>query len=169
MMFGPQEQDSSPLDRLKRRETWVRLACISTFVNLSIILFFTLYPLNFAFNVALIAESMREIDWDLFQDVSRGRSYGLDLISNILLFAPFAVSWTVWQGLNNRASGSRVVFETAVICMMISICIECSQLLLPGRSTQLADVSTNTLGATIAALLTAGVLSEIDPQFKSPL
>ena len=167
MVFRPHRQNSPLLERLNNREIWVRLAFACALSNLFIVLLFTLYPLDFDPSSDSVLRNLREIDWDLFQDISRGRSYGSDLVVNLLLLVPFSASWVTWQVLSRRATGVRVVLGAGTVCFGISLGIECSQLLLADRFMQLADVSTNTIGATLAAFLAVGVLSEIDPQFKA--
>ncbi len=67
-----------------------------------------------------------------------------DVLVNVLLFVPFGVA---------LAANARRLTNTVLVAALLSACIEFAQLYIPGRDSSIGDVLSNTLGATLGALL----------------
>ncbi len=77
------------------------------------------------------------------------------LFQNVLLFLPFGIFWVLWR----RNRSWRLLLETSLLGVALALAIETSQLLLPGRVSQIADVWRNGLGALLGAAVTLLLVS----------
>jgi VanZ family protein len=85
------------------------------------------------------------------QEFSANRSYAHDVAANIAGFVPLGLvvcSYLAWTGTRGKA-----ILITISFCGMLSLTIEVLQYYIPTRGSGITDIMTNTLGATLGAVL----------------
>jgi VanZ family protein len=122
----------------------------------AVIIYGSLYPWHFVFAgrpepVLLLLHSWPAL-WDRF--LLR------DLVINVLLYVPVgAVACLVWLPRFPRAAAA----AATAFGFALSLSMELLQNYVPGRTTSLSDLTTNTLGATAGACLAMALGPEIIP------
>lgn len=111
------------------------------------IVYGTLLPFNFTLDATQTAARLRALDEPL-----RHRMSLADVVSNVLLFLP----WGFLVGCRPSSWHGRLGKTLAVAALsglVLSGVVECAQLFLPSRTTSLVDLTTNTTGAALGALV----------------
>jgi VanZ family protein len=88
-----------------------------------------------------------------WEDFRFTRSYLMDILTNILGFIPFGFFFSVYLWLRKLRSTYRILLISVLFAGCTSLSIELIQIYLPTRSSQLTDVITNILGATLGVIL----------------
>jgi hypothetical protein len=88
-----------------------------------------------------------------WEDFRFNRSYVTDLMANILGFIPFGFFFSASLRMRKPRPNPRLLLLTIIIAGCLSLSIELIQVYIPTRSSQLTDVITNILGATIGVVL----------------
>lgn len=93
-------------------------------------------------------------------------SYGTpeDLIINVFLFLPlgFGVAAILWQKWSGRVEN---LFISGLLSLSLSLAVEILQLFLPGRSSSVGDLVTNTIGGILGAAFFHLAQSRFFPYF----
>lgn len=102
---------------------------------------------------------------DAFRSVGLPMSYEfLEAASNVVMFLPFGVlGLLVLSGVRPGVPLGRAVGAVVVAGFALSIAIELSQLVIPGRYSTVQDVVMNTTGAVVGAVAVAGILGARRP------
>ena len=114
------------------------------------VVFFTTWPLNFHFDLRAIRDKWAETEWVIFYYSSNGSIIvDHDLILNIFFFMPLGVLWALWI---RPKSWWWAGLSALLVGLALSLFVEGLQVLTIDRTTQLADVWRNALGAGLAGL-----------------
>ncbi|MFE4466689.1 VanZ family protein [Oerskovia sp. NPDC056781] len=102
---------------------------------------------------------------DAFRSVGVPMSYELlEAASNVVMFLPFGVlGLLVLSGSRPAVPLGRAVGFVVLAGFALSLAIELSQLVIPGRYSTVQDVVTNTTGAVAGAAAVAGILGARRP------
>lgn len=92
-----------------------------------------------------------------WRDFTGDASYYSDIVVNVLGFVPFGFFLAGFLARRRAGAKLRTIAIAVAAGFAISLCIELLQVLLPGRSSQMSDLITNTLGTLAGAY--AGFLS----------
>lgn len=134
----------------------IRFSGLALITSLAVILVLTLIPFDFDWSPDAVVKRWGRVEWQLiYYNRDGGWSASRDFIQNVLLFLPFGISWVLWR----RNRSWRLLLETSLLGITLALAIETSQLLLPGRVSQIADVGRNGLGALLGAAATLLVMS----------
>ncbi|QDW61932.1 VanZ family protein [Oerskovia sp. KBS0722] len=97
---------------------------------------------------------------DAFRSVGLPMSYEfLEAASNVVMFLPFGVlGLLVLCGARPAVPLGRAVGFVVLAGFALSLAIELSQLVIPGRYSTVQDVVMNTTGAVVGAVVVAGIL-----------
>jgi VanZ family protein len=88
-----------------------------------------------------------------WEDFRFNRSYLMDILTNILGFIPFGFIFSAYLWVRKPQSNFQLLLKSVIIAGCISLLIELVQVYLPSRNSQLTDVITNILGATLGIIL----------------
>lgn len=128
---------------MKRARRWAVLSSDLALIGVTaLILVVTLTPTHETHEIHL--RPLRDITAAFDPSLDLARLIGV--IGNVLLFIPF--------GVLMRARGV-TRWRTVVLGLALSVCIEATQLLVPGRTTSVDDVFLNTVGALLGFQLAA--------------
>ncbi|MFF3064567.1 VanZ family protein [Oerskovia sp. NPDC057915] len=106
---------------------------------------------------------------DAFRSAGLPMSYGfLEAASNVVMFVPFGVlGLLVLSGARPAVPLGRAVSLVVLAGFVLSLAIEVSQLVIPGRYSTVQDVVMNTTGAVVGAVVVAGILGTRRPLTSS--
>jgi len=140
--MNPSEEYGTPVSRAGVDGCTVLLVLWGLFI-----VYGTLLPFNFTLDATQAATRLRALDEPLRHRVSLA-----DVVSNVLLFLP----WGFLVGCRPSSWHGRLGKTLAVAALsglVLSGAVECAQLFLPSRTTSLVDLTTNTTGAALGALV----------------
>jgi len=131
----------------KRNLFFITLGFIAT--NSVFILFVTLYPFRFSVNQS---HWLQQLSGALFQGGSP-----LDQVANVVLFIPLGVGLTCFTHFFLARADHRVKLKWKVVQLVtvllfslsLSLTVEVLQVFLPGRTSSISDVVTNTMGGVL--------------------
>ena len=131
---------------------WTAALAFWLFVLLAIAL--TTWPFEFRLGAEAIRAKWAQTEWVFFYYHHGQLTIDVDLLLNLVFFTPLGVIWVfmvqpprLWQA----------VAGSVAVGLALSVLVEGLQVLTPYRTTQLADVWRNTLGAGLGGLA-AGVI-----------
>jgi VanZ family protein len=104
-------------------------------------------PFHLTFDPALIGDALARVQLSPFRDGRRAFSIP-DVVSNVLLFVPFGALLAYSR---RRGGAGRSIALGAGSAFGFAVLIEIAQLLSPGRTSSLVDVTANTIGAVAGA------------------
>ena len=111
---------------------------------------FTTWPFEFFSDTAAISAKWAETEWYfLYYDEQGQLIIDHDLILNILFFMPLGAAWG-FAGPHRPLW--KIVLGALAVGLALSVFVEGLQVLTPDRSTQIADVWRNALGAVLGGL-----------------
>ena len=104
----------------------------------------TLWPFDFDLRPGAIRRGIDSIEWQWLYFGPDGVTVDADLVFNILLFVPVGAAF-----IHARPRSSALL--ACAVGAALSLAIEITQTLTPGRTPQLADLWRNSLGTAIGA------------------
>ncbi|MFF2620291.1 VanZ family protein [Oerskovia jenensis] len=106
---------------------------------------------------------------EVFRSVGLPMSYEfLEAASNVVMFVPFgALGLLVLVGARPGVPLRRGLGAVVLAGFVLSLAIELSQLVIPGRYPTVQDVVMNTTGAVVGAVVVAGILGARRPLTRS--
>lgn len=140
---GPSRTDSQTSPK-----SFTRSLNIATGICLGLILYGSLLPLDFSFDVQAIAAR-----WHRGMDFWEGATKA-DLVSNFLLYIPLGALLAARARSRGRTFWPAFL-AASIVCLVLSVAIESTQLLSATRTSQIHDVATNALGGLTGAAMGA--------------
>lgn len=134
----------------ERSNTLRRVAAIAFGLYVLFVVAVTLWPFDFSPDAASVAAKWAETEWYLLYYDEQGRLIiDHDLVLNIVFFIPLGAAWGL---AGRRRRWWRIALGALSVGLALSVLVEGLQLLTPERSTQIADVWRNALGAALGGL-----------------
>jgi len=120
----------------------------------------TQYPFRYHLTMFGIERRWERIDWRWFPRTYDGSSIRLDrdFALNLLMLLPLGLGYGLWR----RAARLRLVVESLLVGLCVSLVLELSQLITPYRYTTLADLWRNGLGCMVGGLLALWLKRRLD-------
>lgn len=110
----------------------------------------TTSPFQFHFDGESIRSKWAETEWVFFYpDQDGGVLIDSDLILNIFFFVPLGVAWVF---MVSSPKVWRAFASALIVGLLVSLMAEALQVLTPDRTTQVADLWRNALGAGLGGL-----------------
>lgn len=121
-----------------------------------------LWPFAFLGSVEEVRAKWTHVEWAVFYFSPDGSLIiDADLLLNLFFLAPLGVAWSFMIELRHPL---RAGLEALLLGLLVSFVIEGVQVLTPDRTTQLADLWRNALGAGVAGVVAAW----LRPRLGSP-
>lgn len=121
-----------------------RRSILITFSSILLILCVTLLPFNFTAEGVTLKSAIRS-----FFEHESGFS---DIIGNIFLFLPFGLD-LAYEFRQRRMKRRSTFLLVALFSLLLSLAVETLQVFLPWRASSWIDITTNTTGGAIGALI----------------
>ncbi len=128
-----------------------RLPLVLFLASAAFILYGTTIPFNFVLDRQQVLAHLSRVTLNPLISPDSGSRVSIpDFVGNVLLFVPLGF-FGIWSLAGRRASVSRIVWLTILGCAL-SVAVETLQLFTLDRTSSVADVFANTLGAMSGAV-----------------